>query len=157
MDIKLRARLSAYSKIESIQGLNDNTLPHPDAAAEGHVLGVGKDGEYTLFRRVTPEDMNEKWGHPQNPEVTSKEWIGTLFERPAESTDVINKEKIDELFEGSPEVVDVTNKESINTLFDNKTEEVDVTNKEEIDTLFESTTSNKGIVSHAAIDSLFDK
>lgn len=162
MDIKLRARLSAYSKIESIQGMNNNNLPHPDATAEGHVLGVGSNGQYTLIRRVTPEDMSEKWGQAQSPEVTSKEWIGTLFDRPAEATDVINKETIDSLFdntsaEGS---VDVTEKETIDTLFDDKesAESVDVAEKNTIDTLFEKTTAPKvGTVSYAAIDSLFNR
>ena len=162
MDIKLRARLSAYSKIESIQGMNNNNLPHPDAAAEGHVLGVGSNGQYTLIRRVTPEDMSEKWGQAQSPEVTSKEWIGTLFDRPAEATDVINKETIDSLFDNksTEDQVDVTEKGTIDTLFDEEASDtaVNVAEKDTIDKLFTKTSTPKvGTVSYAAIDSLFNK
>lgn len=161
MDIKLRARLSAYSKIESIQGMNNN-LPHPDATAEGHVLGVGSNGQYTLIRRVTPEDMSEKWGQAQSPEVTSKEWIGTLFDRPAEATDVINKETIDSLFDNksTEDQVDVTEKGTIDTLFDKEASDtsVNVAEKDTIDQLFTKTSTPKvGTVSYAAIDSLFNK
>lgn len=141
MDIKLRARLSAYSKIESIQGMSNNNLPHPDATAEGHVLGVGSNGQYTLIRRVTQEDMSEKWGQAQSAEYTPKEWIDTLFDKPAEKVDVLDKESIDTLFDGE------------------STEgKVDVTEKETIDSVFKEQ-QNAGIatVSYAAIDSLFNK
>jgi hypothetical protein len=141
MDIKLRARLSAYSKIESIQGMNNNNLPHPDATAEGHVLGVDANGQYTLIRRVTQEDIAEKWGQAESDTVISKNTIDTLFDKPAE-------------------VVDVLDKSTIDTLFDDKSLDgtVDVIEKETIDSLFSNNRdSSIATVSYAAIDSLFDK
>jgi len=51
MDIKLRARLSAYSKIESISSIANN-MPDASATEVGHVVGVGDNGQYTLFPPV---------------------------------------------------------------------------------------------------------
>jgi hypothetical protein len=135
MDIKLRARLSAYSKIESISGINSN-IPDPDALKEGHVLGVGTDGKYTLFGKVTPEDIDGTFNTSTEPDVATKDEIDNLFEEDQGSTEAVTKEEIDSLFA------------SVDT--------VDSATKEEIDELFGNTTDTQvGTVSYADIDSLF--
>ena len=98
MDIKLRARLSAYSKIESISGLNSNT-PVPDATAAGSVLGVNKTGNYTLFPTVTESEIDSLFMDIIPDEIVTKEEIDTLFteeEKPEVST--VSFADIDSLF-----------------------------------------------------------
>lgn len=76
MDIKLRARLSAYSKIDPTTTSADTPLPTPTPENIGDVVGVGASGQYTLFPRV------------------SKEQIDSLFATPDAT---INKEQLKEL------------------------------------------------------------
>lgn len=76
MDIKLRARLSAYSKIDPITSGAATPLPTPTPENIGDVVGVSASGQYTLFPRV------------------SKEQIDSLFATPDAT---INKEQLKEL------------------------------------------------------------
>ena len=123
MDIKLRARLSAYSKIESVQGLSGN-MPDPDATKAGNVLGVGTNGQYTLFGRVTEEDINSKFAAVGEPEVADKREIDELFEDTAAgTTESVSKDKIDELFaESTTETNEPATKDDIDDLFEEQTE-----------------------------------
>ena len=57
MDIKLRARLSAYSKVDSITSLQ-SYVPVPEATNAGNILGVGNAGEYTLIGTASPSDID---------------------------------------------------------------------------------------------------
>lgn len=71
MDIKLRARLSAYSKIESIDGVNSN-VPAPDATAAGNVLGVNNSGKYTLFPTVSTAEIDTLFEpEDEEPEIST--------------------------------------------------------------------------------------
>lgn len=152
MDIKLRARLSAYSKIESLEGLQNN-IPVPDTGDYGSVLGVGDTGKYTLFPRISQEDMDSQLGTIGAPDTVTKDSIDNLFVTQEEPT-AIDKATIDTLFgkEEEPEAVD---KSTIDTLF-TSTDEPDAVDKEEIDTLFKKEpTETIGTVSYAEIDSLF--
>lgn len=76
MDIKLRARLSAYSKIDPSTADVSTCLPTPTPENAGDVVGVNTSGQYTLFPRV------------------SKEQIDSLFATPDTT---INKEQLKEL------------------------------------------------------------
>lgn len=76
MDIKLRARLSAYSKIDPTTSGGATSLPTPTPEDVGDVVGVDASGQYTLFPRV------------------SKEQIDSLFNTPDTT---INKEQLKEL------------------------------------------------------------
>ena len=141
MDIKIRARLSAYSRISSVEGLKTN-IPDPTASDAGHVLGVGDTGSYTLFPSVTTTDID---GLFQNEELD----------------ETVKKDEIDSLFpeEGSDDVESVT-KDDIDSLFNDSITSESVT-KEEIDNLFEdapgvSSGETYGTVSFAEIDSLFN-
>ena len=115
MDIKLRARLSAYSKIESISGLNSNT-PVPDATSAGSVLGVNNSGMYTLFPTVKQEDIDELFTDVIPDEVVSKEDIDTLFEETI-TDEPVSKEQIDTLFEEEEPVVSTVSFADIDSLF----------------------------------------
>lgn len=118
MDIKLRARLSAYSKIESISGLNSG-VPVPEATDTGAVLGVSDTGKYTLF-----------------PTVKETEIDSLFSDAPTEET--VSKEEIDSLFEGDKAVPEAVSKEEIDTLFENKKEESNISTVSfaDIDSLF---------------------
>ncbi len=133
MDIKIRARLSAYSKIASVEGLN-TTLPLTREDDAGAVLGVGENGTYTLFPTVGKEKVDEMFIDVSGPTTVEKEDIDTLFEEEKEHT-AVTKEEIDSLFST-----------------DEKPEAV---GKEDIDTLFHNNESPIGTVSFADIDSLF--
>lgn len=115
MDIKLRARLSAYSKIESISGLNSNT-PVPDATSAGSVLGVNNSGMYTLFPTVKQEDIDGLFTDVIPDEVVSKEDIDTLFEETV-TDEPVSKEQIDTLFEEEEPVVSTVSFADIDSLF----------------------------------------
>lgn len=141
MDIKIRGRLSAYSRISSVEGLKTN-IPDPTASDAGHVLGVGDTGKYTLFPSITTSDID-----------------GLFLDE--ESDEIVKKDEIDSLFpeEGSDDVESIT-KDEIDSLFNDTTTSESVT-KEEIDNLFEdapgaSSEETYGTVSFAEIDSLFD-
>ena len=131
MDIKLRARLTAYSKVDSINNVN---LPNPEVLDAGNILGVGEHGDYTLFPSI---DIGK---------------VDTLF-TPEESSTIVSKDTIDTLFTSkeNPEAVD---KAIIDTLFNDGKSDTKV-DETDIDTLFE-TTENVRKVSYSAIDSLFN-
>lgn len=56
-EIKLRARLSAYSKIESLQELNE-TLPDPDSLPAGSGIVVSPEGDYVPMTAVTTDEID---------------------------------------------------------------------------------------------------
>lgn len=134
MDIKLKARLSAYSKLESLSGLQSN-VPDPDATAAGNVLGVNDIGKYTLFPSIDHSD------------------IDTLFQDVIPD-ETVTKEEINELFKDE-EIDQTVTKEEINTLFEQK-DEIESVDKDDIDTLFNNKEDSIGTVSYAQIDSLFN-
>lgn len=108
MDIKLRARLSAYSKIESLSGLNSNT-PVPDATAAGSVLGVNNSGNYTLFPTVSESEIDKLFGDVGQDDIVTKDEIDTLFPDEQVNDEPVSKDQIDTLFpEEEPEVSTVS-------------------------------------------------
>lgn len=108
MDIKLRARLSAYSKIESINGLTSNT-PVPDATAAGSVLGVNNSGNYTLFPTVSTAEIDNLFGDVGTDDIVTKEEIDTLFPDEQVKDEPVSKDQIDTLFkEEEPEITTVS-------------------------------------------------
>lgn len=152
MDIKLRARLSAYSKIESLEGLQNN-IPVPDTEDYGAVLGVGDKGKYTLFPRIKNEDIDSKLGLSATVETVSKDSIDNLFVETTEPI-AVDKATIDTLFD-KPEEPQAVDKSTIDTLF-KEVDEPDAVDKEDIDTLFtQDKPDTVGTVSYAEIDSLF--
>lgn len=134
MDIKLRARLSAYSKISSIEGVNQ-TLPLVGADDVGAVLGVGNDGNYTLLKSVSNDSVDEMFTYSTYP---------TPVEKP----------DIDKLFEEKDKPSSVT-KDEIDTLFGDK-DTTSAVGKEDIDSLFQLPQVRRGVVSMSDIDSLFE-
>ncbi len=115
MDIKLRARLSAYSKIESIGGLNSNT-PVPDATAAGSVLGVNKTGSYTLFPTVSQAEIDNLFGDVVTDEIVTKEEIDTLFPE-QEMEESVSKDQIDTLFAEEESEIKTISFADIDSLF----------------------------------------
>jgi hypothetical protein len=132
MDIKLRARLSAYSKISSVEGLN-TTLPQPSAEISGAVVGVGDDGQYTLFPTIKKENVDEMFVGLDSPVSVKKDEIDELFKEEDVPTSV-TKGEIDKLFEPEEED-DTVSKSDIDELFDEKSS-IGTVSFSEIDLLF---------------------
>lgn len=100
MDIKLRARLSAYSKVDSITSLQ-SYVPVPEATNAGNILGVGNAGEYTLIGTASPSDIDNIFT-PVVDNTVTKDEIDALFPETITETDsTVNKEQIDSLFDDS--------------------------------------------------------
>ena len=55
MKIKLKARLSAYSKVRSIESM----MPSPTLEDAGKLLGVSESGEYVLISDVANNKISE--------------------------------------------------------------------------------------------------
>lgn len=97
MDIKLRARLSAYSKVTSIGSSVD--IPVPSASDAGTVLGVSESGDYKLFNRVSHEAIDSLFtGTIDRPRTVTKNEIDTLFETNEENPQAVSHAMIDSLF-----------------------------------------------------------
>lgn len=70
--LKLRARLSAYSKIESLQELNE-TLPDPDTLTQGSGIVVSPDGDFVEMKAVTNSEIDTLFGDGHIPDVPEEE------------------------------------------------------------------------------------
>ena len=96
MDIKLRARLAAYSRVSSTA----SSLPIPGTGNAGDVLGVDSTGSFTFIDRVTNEQIDSLFdGELDTARVVTKTEIDTLFdddEEPKYKT--VTKSQIDSLF-----------------------------------------------------------
>jgi hypothetical protein len=99
LEIKLRARLSAYSKVDALGGVTSD-LPVAGEDNVCDVLGVGANGEYTLLQTVSREDIDELFKDLGDVETVEKGMIDTLFEGIKEDDDVgrVSKADIDTLF-----------------------------------------------------------
>lgn len=86
MDIKLRARLSAYTKIDSIENLN-TSLPDPSLGNCGDVFGVGSNGEYTTYPSIRREDIDTLFASSTDAKPVEKDEIDTLFKQTIEPED----------------------------------------------------------------------
>ena len=116
MDIKLRARLSAYSKVESIQ--TGVTKPDPELAHAGKILGVNTSGNYTLFDSVDKQKINSLFADSTPAATTiTKDEIDGLF--PSEKQAVsAGTDRIDALFtRQNPPASVVVSHQAIDSLF----------------------------------------
>lgn len=95
MDIKIKARLSAYSKFDTSKG-SGGFLPDPMSATDGTVLGVN-EGKYTLFPKVNKEDVDGLFVGLDEPQSVTKDAIDGLFED-KDDTKPVTKTVIDTLF-----------------------------------------------------------
>ena len=127
MDIKLRAKLSAYSRVSELISNSTTKLPEIGENDNGKVVGVD-NGNYTLFPTIQKPD------------------IDTLFEKKSED-ETVTKEEIDTLFP-EKDVADSVTKGQIDTLFNN--------HEVETDSPSTPNTNSYGTVSFAEIDSLFN-
>lgn len=57
MDIKIKAKLSAYTKINGF-----TSLPLPKPENVGKVLGVGEEFDYEFFSPISNEEIDEILG-----------------------------------------------------------------------------------------------
>lgn len=96
MNIKLRARLSAYSKIDSLASIN-SYIPEPELSEAGHIVTVGAKGEYKLMGTTSQSDIDTLFDVPKN-NIVSKDDIDSLFPVDLNKDDVVNKDQIDDLF-----------------------------------------------------------
>lgn len=76
MTINLHAKLAAYSKVTNI-----NQLPEPTLDDAGGFLGVGIDGEYTIFKNVDEQKIDEMFTENSNQvNAPNKSLIDSLFQ-----------------------------------------------------------------------------
>lgn len=77
MDIKLRARLRAYGKLD----ISQDYLPHPTANDAGKFLGIGNDGTYTLFENATEEHIDDIINNNASENISDgkKSFIDSMF------------------------------------------------------------------------------
>jgi hypothetical protein len=95
MNIKLRARLSAYSKIDSLASVA-SYIPEPELTEAGHIVTVGSAGEYKLMSSTSPTDIDTLFEYTGD-KIVSKDDIDKLFPV-SSSTNKVDKEQIDSLF-----------------------------------------------------------
>lgn len=79
MEIKLRAKLTAYSRaaISSGEG-SGGLLPTPTPEDEGAVLGV-ENSQYNLFPSATEKDIDELFKDILTDDVVTSSDIDALF------------------------------------------------------------------------------
>lgn len=114
MNIKIRARLAAYSKIDS--NISSN-LPSPGTNSVGAVLGVGENGNYELFQNVREPNIDTLFTDTNEPTLVTKDTIDTLFD--VGDIDVaVQKDKIDTLFTNEDgDTISSVTYSAIDTLF----------------------------------------
>ena len=76
MDIKLRARLSAYSKLESASGV---ALPDPTSGSDGSVVGV-EQNQFMLFETIDRSQIDSLFTDIGQSTIVTKPEIDTIFE-----------------------------------------------------------------------------
>lgn len=79
MEIKLRARLKAYGKLN----VSQIDLPAPSLEDAGKFLGVGMTGNYALFENAEKKDIDNLFDGTNNtipePDESVKNLIDSLF------------------------------------------------------------------------------
>ena len=96
MDIKLRARLSAYSKVNNADF--NNQIPIPTGDNKGDVLGVNNSGDYTFLDIVNTsyiDTLFEKTPEPEEYTIAGEENIDTVLD----DTTLVSYSNIDSLFD----------------------------------------------------------
>lgn len=107
MDIKLRARLSAYSKVDAIHSAHEY---------------VSKDQIDTLFtdldepRSVTKDEIDLLFKETDSPVAVTKSDIDSLFTE-TEAPESITKNQIDSLFDEDNTVIRTVSFKEIDSLF----------------------------------------
>lgn len=94
MEMKIRARLSAYSKVDSMSGLGVPAATEKDAGA---VLAVDANGNYSLVSSVSNSQVDDLFNEDIFPTIVDKDTIDSLFET-VESDRPVSKDEIDDLF-----------------------------------------------------------
>lgn len=76
MNIKLHAKLAAYTKVTNV-----NQLPETTENDIGGFVGVGTDGQYTIFKNVNESRIDELFTANNTSETPApnKSLIDSLF------------------------------------------------------------------------------
>ena len=74
-DIKLRAKLRAYGKLD----ISQDYVPHPTLEDAGKFLGIGTDGNYVLFDNATEDQIDEIINESDNIQSSKKSFIDSMF------------------------------------------------------------------------------
>jgi hypothetical protein len=116
MEMKIRARLSAYSKVDSISGMG---VPAADASNAGAILTVDENGQYRLMSSISNEQVDNLFTEEILPDIVDKDTIDTLFKETVEDDRPIGKEEIDSLFGNGTNVegVGTVSHSAIDSLF----------------------------------------
>lgn len=91
MELKLRAKLTAYSKLDITSA--SSGLPDASELDAGSVVGVGEAGEYELFPTVTYGEIDSLFDPQSQPTSVTKDEIDSLFDDQS-----VTKQDIDSLF-----------------------------------------------------------
>ena len=97
MDIRLRAKLSAYSKADLDINSSSESFPSIDSSNAGDIVGVNNLGDYTLFNSVENSMIDELFLDNTEAISVNKDKIDTLFEDDADIA-TVSKDAIDSLF-----------------------------------------------------------
>lgn len=92
MELKLRAKLTAYSKLD-ITSSPSSGLPHASELDAGSVVGVSEAGQYELFPTVTCDEIDSLFDPQSQPTSVTKDEIDSLFDDQS-----VTKQDIDSLF-----------------------------------------------------------
>ena len=116
MEMKIRARLSAYSKVDSMSGMG---VPAADVSNAGAILTVDENGQYRLMSSISNEQVDNLFTEEIAPTVVDKDTIDSLFKETAEDERPVGKEEIDSLFgnEIDGEVVETVSHSARDSLF----------------------------------------
>lgn len=78
MDIKLRARLRAYGKLD----ISQDYMPHPTKEDAGKFVGIDTEGKYTLFENATEEHIDNIINETSVNDIpdTKKSFIDSMFD-----------------------------------------------------------------------------
>ena len=109
MDIKLKARLSAYSKVDSI-----NHECSIDSVTEPQIDELFKDMD--MPQSVTKSEIDNLFVGEDKPESVSKSAIDSLFGE-TDEPESVTKDSIDTLFENTDDTIATVSFKEIDSLF----------------------------------------
>lgn len=114
MNIKLRARLAAYSKLNTY---SSDSLPNiEDFEGDGVVTVTDKKYAVQPVERITETDIDSMFGTTET--TVSKEQIDSLFfTQPTDSYGTVSKDEIDTLFDDEDNDVGTVSFADIDSLF----------------------------------------
>lgn len=113
MDIKLRARLSAYSKVDAVRATIDDIPTISNSDIDGLFPG-------RVESAVSKGKIDTLFAEDKKPMAVDKAAIDTLFDGQETKTTAVDKATIDTLFDGEESTVGRVSYAAIDSLFDKR-------------------------------------